>query len=195
MQENKPETRLLQLADDRQIAYCEYGDPVGKPVFYFHGTPGSRYEPALGDQAGREHGYRILALDRPGIGRSDYVEGRSLLDWPQDVNAVAAQLEIDRFGVMGISGGGPYALACGHALSDRLAFSVLMGSWGLVAEEPALWKEVAPLDRFFGRLSKHMPWAFYVPFSLIGTAARKLSPQGFVRSMESSMSEADKELM
>ncbi|MEL6223877.1 MAG: alpha/beta hydrolase [Cyanobacteria bacterium J06627_8] len=194
VQENRFETRLIQLGDDRQIAYCEYGDPNGTPVFYFHGTPGSRYEPMLGDQAGRDYNYRILALDRPGMGRSDYMNGRALLDWPQDVQEIARNLEIDRFGVIGVSGGGPYALACGYALPERVEFTVLMGSWGPVSEEPELWKQMAPLDQFLGKLSRYVPWAFYIPFSLLGYAAKWLSPYGFIRSLESSMSRADKEL-
>jgi hypothetical protein len=51
MQGNKGETRYIQCREGRQISYCEYGDPKGKPVFYFHGTPGSRYEPEFGDRA------------------------------------------------------------------------------------------------------------------------------------------------
>lgn len=195
MQVNRTETRYIQLADDRQVAYCEYGDPNGKPVFYFHGTPGSRYEPQFGTQAARDYGYRILALDRPGIGRSDYVRGRTLLDWPKDVKTIAEQLEITQFGVIGVSGGGPYALACGFALPEQLEFTVLMGSWGPVAEEPKLWLEMAPLDRFFGKIAKRAPWAFYMPFSYIGYASRRLSPQGFIKLLSSSMSAADKELM
>jgi pimeloyl-ACP methyl ester carboxylesterase len=189
------ETRFIQLADSRRLAYCEYGDPDGKPVFYFHGTPGSRYEPVFGDQAGRQYGYRILALDRPGIGRSDYANGRMLLDWPQDVGEVADHLGVDQFGLIGVSGGGPYALACDYAMPDRLMFTVLMGSWAPVAEEPALWREMAPLDQFFGKLSGRMPWAFYIPFSLIGYAARWLSPQLFMKSIDSSMGKADRQLL
>lgn len=195
MQDNGIETQLIQLGHERQIAYCEYGDPDGSPVFYFHGTPGSRYEPMFGDRAAREYGYRILALDRPGIGRSDYIKGRTLLDWPQDVHEVAKHLEIERFGVIGVSGGGPYALACGYALSDYLEFIVLMGSWGPVAQQPKLWQEMAPLDRFFGKLSRRIPQAFYIPFSLLGYAAKWLSPYSFMKLLESSMSQADKELM
>jgi len=195
MQEYRTETRYIQLRDGRQISYCEYGDPEGRPVFYFHGTPGSRYEAEFSNPAGREYGYRILALDRPGIGHSDYVNGRRLLDWPRDIDEVAEQLEIDTFGVIGVSGGGPYALACCQAMSGRLDFSVLMGSWAPVAEESALWNEMAPLDRFFGRLSRVAPWAFHVPFSFLGFAAKKLSPRGFIRSIDSSMSDADRELM
>jgi len=154
----------------------------------------TRYEAEFSNSAGREYGYRILALDRPGIGYSDYVSERRLLDWPKDVNEIAEQLEIDRFGVIGVSGGGAYALACCYAMPDRLDFSILMGSWAPVAEKPALWKEMAPLDRFFGKLSRVAPWAFYVPFSFLGFAVRKMSPQGFIQSIDSSMSDADREM-
>ncbi|MEJ2599446.1 MAG: alpha/beta hydrolase [Anaerolineales bacterium] len=188
-------TQYVQVSTDRRLAYCEYGDPNGEPVFYFHGTPGSRYEPAYGDQAARAFGYCILALDRPGIGQSDYVKERRLLDWPQDVKAVAERLGLDKFGVMGASGGGPYALACCYAMPERIAFSALMGSWGPVAAEPALWQEMAPLDQFFGKLSSSAPWVFYAPFSLLGYAAKWMSPQSFAKTLQSSMSAADQRLI
>jgi hypothetical protein len=96
MRDNDIETRYLCVDGHRQLSYCEYGDPEGKLVLYFHGTPGSRYEAAFSGEADREHGYRVIALDRPRIGRSDYVRGRSLLDWPQDVRQAAAQLQVDK---------------------------------------------------------------------------------------------------
>jgi pimeloyl-ACP methyl ester carboxylesterase len=188
-------TQYVQVSAHRRLAYCEYGDPNGEPLFYFHGTPGSRYEPAFGDQVAKAYGYRIIALDRPGIGQSPYVKGRRLLDWPQDVGAVAGRLGVDRFGVIGASGGGPYALACCYALPAQLTFSALLGSWGPVAAEPALWQDMAPLDQFFGKLSSRAPWAFYAPFALIGYAAKWMSPQGFAKSLQSSMSAADQRLM
>jgi pimeloyl-ACP methyl ester carboxylesterase len=80
-----PETKYIQLDDGRRIAYCEYGDPHGKPVFFFHGTPGSRHEPLLSHGAAQTYGYRLIAPDRPGIGRSDRHNGRSLLGWADDV--------------------------------------------------------------------------------------------------------------
>jgi pimeloyl-ACP methyl ester carboxylesterase len=64
-----------------------------------------------------------------------------------------------------------------------------------VAEEPSLWNEMAPLDRFFGKLSRSVPWAFYAPFSFLGYAAKKMPPRRFIKSIESSMCEADKKLM
>ena len=148
MQNFSSGTKFITLSEGRKIAYCEYGDLNGAPVFYFHGTPGSRLEPQLGHQAAKAHRRKIIALDRPGIGRSDPHPGRCLLDWPMDVGAIADQLELGHFGVMGVSGGGPYALACAYAFPERLDFCVLMGSWAPVAAEPTLWTAMAPLDRF-----------------------------------------------
>lgn len=105
-----PETKYIQLHNSRKIAYCEYGDPGGQAVFYFHDTPGSRHEPLHADQAAQEHGYRLIAPDRPGIGRSDYQEGRTLLGWADDVSQIADQLRLNTFGVIGASGGGPHVL-------------------------------------------------------------------------------------
>lgn len=107
---------VVRLPDGRSIAIEEYGDPAGPPVLYFHGWPASRLE------AGLIPGLpvRLLALDRPGYGRSSPQPGRSLLDWPRDVAHVADRLGLDRFHVVGLSGGAPYAAACAYALPDRV---------------------------------------------------------------------------
>jgi pimeloyl-ACP methyl ester carboxylesterase len=112
--------RTVRLRDGRRLGYAEWGDPGGRPLLYFHGWPGSRVEGRLGDEAARANGIRLLALDRPGMGLSDHRPRRTLVDWPDDVLQVAAVLGLDRFGVLGISGGGPYAAACAWKLSDRL---------------------------------------------------------------------------
>ncbi len=111
---------LVQLRDGRSLAWAEYGDPAGKPVLYFHGFPGSRLEPGFaGDDLARV-GARLIAIDRPGFGRSTFQPGRRLLDWPDDVASFANSLGLDRFACMGVSGGGPYVLACALRLSERL---------------------------------------------------------------------------
>jgi len=73
-------TKSVRLDDGRVIVYCQYGDPHGRPVFYFHGTPGSRLEPALPHEACVEHAYHLFAPDRPRIGGSSYIRRRWLLD-------------------------------------------------------------------------------------------------------------------
>jgi pimeloyl-ACP methyl ester carboxylesterase len=112
--------RAIRLRDGRLLGYAEWGDPGGRPLLYFHGWPGARVEGRLGDEAARARGVRLIAIDRPGMGLSDFQPRRTLLLWPEDVVQVAAALGLDRFAVLGISGGGPYAAACAWKLSDRL---------------------------------------------------------------------------
>lgn len=107
---------VVRLPDGRVIAVEEYGDPTGSPVFYFHGWPASRLEAGLIPNLP----VRLLALDRPGYGRSTPNPGRSLLDWPRDVAFVADRLGLQHFHVVGLSGGGPFAAACAYVLSDRV---------------------------------------------------------------------------
>jgi pimeloyl-ACP methyl ester carboxylesterase len=112
--------RTIRLRDGRRLSYAEWGDPGGRPLLYFHGWPGSRVEARLGDEAGRAKGIRFIAIDRPGMGLSDFQHRRTFVDWPDDVLQLAASLGFDRFAVLGISGGGPYAAACAWKLSNRL---------------------------------------------------------------------------
>jgi pimeloyl-ACP methyl ester carboxylesterase len=109
------------LRDGRRLGYSEYGSRDGTPGFYFHGHPGSRVEARLANKAARQAGVRVIALDRPGYGLSDFQPGRTILDWPRDVADVADTLGLSRFSVIGASGGGPYALACAYALPERIA--------------------------------------------------------------------------
>ncbi len=115
-----PDCQTITLSDGRTLAYCEFGNPEGTPVFYFHGFPGSRLEAGIVKAALVKSGIRLIAADRPGFGRSSSQPGRRLLDWPRDVTALADALDLPRFACMGFSGGGPYALACARAIPERL---------------------------------------------------------------------------
>lgn len=125
--------RTIRLRDGRMLGYAEYGVPEGKPLFYFHGHPGSRFEARfLAEQAARA-GARLIGIDRPGMGLSSYRRGRRLLDWPDDVAELANQLGLDRFAVVGLSGGGPYALACAYKLPQRLTACGIVAGAGHVS--------------------------------------------------------------
>jgi pimeloyl-ACP methyl ester carboxylesterase len=98
------------------------------PVFLMHGTPGSRSGPRPRASVLYRLGIRLICYDRPGYGGSDPRQGRSVADAAQDVKAVADALGVERFGVVGRSGGGPHALACAAVLGDRvLSAAVLVG--------------------------------------------------------------------
>jgi pimeloyl-ACP methyl ester carboxylesterase len=101
------------------LGYAEWGDPDGKPVLFFHGGAMSRLS-SIGWSIVSSLGVRLLSVERPGHGLSDPKPGWRLLDWPDDVAAFADRLGVGRFAVVGMSAGGPPALACGYALPDRV---------------------------------------------------------------------------
>ena len=141
------EPRLIRegtvpLADGR-FGIAEWGDADGAPVLYFHGTPGSRLEhPPAG---GALDGIHQIGIDRPGIGLSDASPGRRIVDWSRVVSAVADHLGLDRFFVIGASGGGPYAAATAWALPDRVEGAALVSS-GAPADEVDMLEGVTDLN-------------------------------------------------
>jgi len=122
--------KTMQLSDGRTLAYVESGDPEGRPVFYFHGGPGSRLEGLFYDEINQQLGIRMIALDRPGFGLSDFQEDRSYLDWPDDVIELADHLGIDRFAVLGWSSGGPHAAAAAHEIPQRITVAAIVAGEG-----------------------------------------------------------------
>lgn len=146
----------LELADGRVLGYAEYGDPKGQPLFHFHGHPGSRLEAQLAHGEAERGGVRIIAFDRPGYGLSDFKPRRKLLDWPDDVVEAADALGIERFAVVGASGGGPYALACAYKIPDRLtAVGIVSGFAPLDAPEATVG--MRRQNRIAFRLTRYVP--------------------------------------
>ncbi|MGW4642157.1 alpha/beta fold hydrolase [Sphaerisporangium sp. NPDC004334] len=128
VEEKRRPGRTVHTADGRQLAVDERGKPDGEPVFLLHGTPGSRVGPCPRGSVLYRLGVRLITFDRPGYGLSDRLVGRSVASAAQDVVAIADALGLDRFSVVGRSGGGPHALACAALLPDRvLRVAVLVG--------------------------------------------------------------------
>lgn len=98
----------------------ELGDPDGFAVVLHNGTPCSGLVAEWWDAQARERGLRVIGVDRPGYGNAPAEPGRSLCSVAEDTAALMNHLDIDRFAVIGVSGGGPYALACGAVLPDRV---------------------------------------------------------------------------
>jgi len=140
----------VTLPDGRRLAYTEWGLPDGKPVLYFHGTPGGRLW-CPDEEATSAAGVRLIMPDRPGIGRSDPLEGRTLADGPKDVEALADALDLSAFGAVGISAGGAYAAACAALIPERLRGVALVASRALSeynwAERPDAREEWRPEER------------------------------------------------
>lgn len=114
--------------DMRDISVEVWGAPTGMPIFLLHGTPGSRRGPRPRTPVLYRLGVRLICYDRPGYGGSGRQPGRTVADAARDVRVIADKLEIDNFGVVGRSGGGPHALACAAVLSERVhSAAILVG--------------------------------------------------------------------
>ncbi|WP_188275190.1 alpha/beta fold hydrolase [Streptomyces sp. CBMA152] len=110
----------VRAADGRHLMVERFGDPRGRPVFLLHGTPGSRLGPAPRGMVLYQRRMQLIAYDRPGYGGSDRLEGRSVADVVQDVRTIADSYGLERFAVVGRSGGAPHALACAALLPERV---------------------------------------------------------------------------
>lgn len=118
----------VALRDGRRLSFDQQGPHDGPAVLYFHGAGASALARPPGDIA-TAAGVRLVSVERPGIGESDPLPHRSIVDWPADVGAVADALGLETFAVLGWSAGGPYALACAALLPDRVAAcGVLFGA-------------------------------------------------------------------
>src|SRR6478609_6663892 len=109
------------VRDDRRISFAEYGSRRGQAVVWMHGTPGARRQIPLEARALADRtGVRLIGLDRPGIGSSTPYLYPDVLDWTRDLELVLDTLAVDTVRMIGLSGGGPYALAAGVGLPDRV---------------------------------------------------------------------------
>lgn len=126
-----PEPRLegsYELSGARRLGFAEYGRADGVPIFWFHGTPGGRRQ--ISPEArvvALELGIRLIMLERPGIGDSTAHLYRNLAEWAGDVGAIADRLGIERFACVGLSGGGPYVLACAARFPERMTGGAVLG--------------------------------------------------------------------
>ena len=111
----------VAVRDDRRLSFAEYGTPRGEALVWMHGTPGARRQIPLEARAlAEQRGLRIIGVDRPGIGSSTPHLYPDILDWTADLELLLDALAVDTVRMIGLSGGGPYALAAGAALPHRV---------------------------------------------------------------------------
>jgi pimeloyl-ACP methyl ester carboxylesterase len=188
-------TIFVRSADGRQLAVRVSGNPTGHPVVYLHGTPGSRVGPFPRGRVLYELGVRLISFDRPGYGGSDRRLGRRVADVAQDVKAIADELCLDTFAVVGRSGGGPHALACAALLPGRVTKAGV-----LVSLAP---REAEGLDWFAGMAESNVrefTTAAAEPELLIAMLAQvadrvKADPTSLVPALGPEMPEADRRVV
>jgi pimeloyl-ACP methyl ester carboxylesterase len=184
------DTRIA-LPDGRWLAYTEFGDPDGRPVLLFHGTPGWRRNVWATDAELRSAGVRLIAPDRPGVGGSNAQPGRRLLDWPDDVRHLADALELDRFGVVGFSNGGPHAAACAYQLGPRLSGTALVAPLPPL-DAPGAVRQLG-VPGWYYPLAQRAPWVLRALYGALGALARR-APTRAERLLLGGMSQADQQL-
>jgi pimeloyl-ACP methyl ester carboxylesterase len=183
----------MELVDGRELAWLELGDPSGKPVIGFHGTPGSRLQLVAGEEPVRAAGVRLISVDRPGYGHSTYKPGRTLADWPGDVRQLGDHLGLDRFGVVGVSGGGPHSLVCAALMPDRVAVAGVLSGVGLLGS-PGAEEGMMPANVFITKVGRRSTKPLEAIFGVMMRVQRRW-PESSVRFMTKQMPAADAEII
>jgi pimeloyl-ACP methyl ester carboxylesterase len=131
---------IVELADGRVLGYAEYGPIDGRVVLWFHGTPGAcRQVPPDAPDIARELGVRLVGVERPGTGLSTTHRYETVLDWAFDVEQFLDRQHVGPFAAAGLSGGGPFVLACASHMPDRMVAGGVLGGVG-----PTRGRESAP---------------------------------------------------
>lgn len=183
----------VTLTGGRHLAYAEYGDPDGKPLFVFHGLPGSRLSWGLLPDPPFPPGLRVIAPDRPGYGRSDPNPGRSLLNWADDVATLADRLELERFGVLGVSGGGPGALACASKMPARLTATGIVAS-AAPTNAPGVMNGLSGINHFFFKLAWYAPWLSALNVRFVAAMVRR-NPGSYINTMKNKLHAVDRKIL
>lgn len=183
-------TGSVRLRDGRAFAYAEWGPADGWPLLHCHGIPDGRFRWGGGPIC-TDRGVRLIAIDRPGIGGSDPMLGRSVADWPADVEELLDQLEVDRFAISGWSAGGAYALACAHALAPRIDAVALVSGVGPIYL-PGYVEQMSTAAAW--RLVRRAPAAMTLAYSALGRLARH-SPRTAQKAMFAGLPRVDKAIV
>jgi pimeloyl-ACP methyl ester carboxylesterase len=184
-----------RAADGRRLAVNLAGDPSGEPVFYLHGTPGSRLGPRPDDSELADRGVWLISFDRPGYGGSDRLQSRTVADVAQDAAAIADGLGLKKFAVLGRSGGGPHALACAALLPHRVTRAAALVSLAPRDADTLDWLAgMGPSNVAAYSLAASSPEALAI--SLIEAAKNiKADPRNHIAVLTPEMPEADRRIV
>jgi pimeloyl-ACP methyl ester carboxylesterase len=168
---------IITLPDSRRFSYEVLGDPDGVPLVVQHGTPGSWRQLAGLAETARDRGYRVIAPDRAGYGDSTFDPRRTIGSSARDIGALLDALGIASCGIVGISGGGPTALAAGVRLGERIsAIATVGGVAPMVPRDPEL-----PADRLLIKLARQSELSARLMFGLMARAGRTKAEQALNR--------------
>ncbi len=186
----------FQLPNGRNLGYDEHGSSIGKPLFYFHGSPSSRVESRLyvNEELLQSLNVHLIAVDRPGMGLSDFQHNRRILDWSQDVVALANHLNIDQFSILAYSLGGPYGLACAFSIPQRL-HKVGIVSGAALFTDPELVKNINEGTRRFLTMPREKPMLSRLFLWMMLSFMPRVAPNRFIAQANSLLPEPDRPIV
>lgn len=166
----------VAVSDGRRLSFAEFGTPHGAPIIWMHGTPGGRRQiPIEARLYAAQNDLRIIGVDRPGIGTSTPHLYDNVLAWTTDLELFADNLGLETLRIIGLSGGGPYALAAGAALPGRVQGVGVLGGVAPTVGPDAIGGGLVALARYAAPLLS----AARVPLSYtLAMAIRLVRPFG-----------------
>lgn len=185
------EDKFCTVRDGRTLCYLDTENADGKPVLIFHGFPGTRLQRLPDEELPLRKGLRLITIDRPGCGLSDFKPRRTLLDWADDVVDLTEHLGLKKFSIVGWSGGGPYALACAYRIPERLEKVALMCALGPMDRRKGT-KGMANFNRLTMAMSRHLPWLSKIQVSTIAQLVKR-RPDTMLRIFESQSPPSERE--
>jgi pimeloyl-ACP methyl ester carboxylesterase len=143
----------------------------------------------IGEEQFLKHNFRIISPSRPGMGQSDRHKNRTFIDWTKDTIELADHLGIDKFAILGYSGGAPYTLACALKMPDRLLSAVIVSGAGQM-NQPEVKNNLDLKHRIFWNVADKFP--FLLPIVLKKMRQyREMSDEDILSRFERNMPRAD----
>ncbi|GLI68050.1 hypothetical protein VaNZ11_012345, partial [Volvox africanus] len=159
---------LFRLSRGRALEFAAYGLPLAScraavagnciTILYHHGWPSCRHEAAFLHPHALDLGLRVLAINRPGVGRTSFDPASySFQSIANDVRELLDGLGFDKVVFMGASGGGPYACACACLLPERTSALCLVAGMAPTRNAPELRQGMALSNRLGFMAINHLP--------------------------------------
>jgi len=145
---SREEGQTISLPDGRRLGYLILGE--GKPVFYFHGYPSSRLEALFLKGIAGSKRLKVIGVDRPGFGLSTFAPNRRMRDFATDISFLADHLGIDKFALVGFSGGGHYVITCAALLAERVTRAIVISGLSSPPEMSRMVKVLSKLGTMPG---------------------------------------------
>lgn len=191
MRANKINQHIL-LKDNRKLGFAEYGSLNGFPIIYCHGSQSSRIEMHYDMSFAIENNLRIITIDRPGHGLSDFNSKGSILSFAKDVKELTEYLEIHKFSVAGMSAGSPFALAIAYLFPKNVQkVSIISGFAPYNANSKKYLKKEVKLML---NLAKLTPFLLKIALNIQAKQISK-NPQKALKGFLKIMSTPDQEIL